>query len=446
MSGISVATINDPEFINLQPLEINPLMSKCEIKVLYTGKNRNHTYITKEKAIDISKTLRGCPIVGWFKKDKDDFRDHGREITFNGDGIEFKCKTRPYGFVAPDAKVWFQEFEDTDEFGNKVLREYLMTTGYLWTGQYEEAKKVIENKDGKPHSMEFDEDSFDGKWSTDSESGMEYFIVNDAIFSKLCILGDDIEPCFEGSSIKSPEVSKDFSKEDNFTTTLYSMMQQLTYALNEEKKMVDIANTSLGSEDTSKEEYAKDTKDEKKKEESKKDEEKKTDSVKEDDKKKKDDSSNSDKDNKDNEEKKTDSEEEDDKKKKDNKYALLESQYTELKGMYEKMQEQCKELLAFQAAEEDKKKDALIDQFYMLSDEDKEDVVKNKSKYTLDEIESKLSVICVRKKVNFNLDDSSKKEEKKDDKITTYNLNNSEAGDIPPWIASVINTKSKKND
>ena len=28
----SIATISSPEFINLQPLDINPLMSKCEIK------------------------------------------------------------------------------------------------------------------------------------------------------------------------------------------------------------------------------------------------------------------------------------------------------------------------------------------------------------------------------------------------------------------------------
>ncbi len=43
----SIATINSPEFINLQPLDINPLMSKCEIKVLYVGANRNNSFITK---------------------------------------------------------------------------------------------------------------------------------------------------------------------------------------------------------------------------------------------------------------------------------------------------------------------------------------------------------------------------------------------------------------
>ena len=53
----SIATINSPEFINLAPLDINPLMSSCEIKVLYIGENRNHTYISKEVATDIVQCL-----------------------------------------------------------------------------------------------------------------------------------------------------------------------------------------------------------------------------------------------------------------------------------------------------------------------------------------------------------------------------------------------------
>ena len=123
----SIATIDSPEFINLQPLEINPLMSSCDIKVLYLGENRNHSYITKDVATEMAKTLRGAPIVGYFKEEKQDFADHGERIIFDDEGIKFECMTKPYGFVAPDAKVWFQKFEDTDEFGNKTTREYLMT-------------------------------------------------------------------------------------------------------------------------------------------------------------------------------------------------------------------------------------------------------------------------------------------------------------------------------
>ena len=226
----SVATIQSPEFINLQPLDVNPLMSKCEIKVLYVGQNRNHSFITKEVATEMAKTLRGAPIVGYYKDEKEDFRDHGDKVIIEDGELKFECQTKPYGFVSPDAKVWFKEFEDTDEFGNVETREYLMTTGYLWSGQYEEAKVVTE--EGRPQSMELDGDTLDGHWAEDKNSGIDFFIINDAIFSKLCILGDDVEPCFEGSSVTAPQVSSSFTvMDDNFTKTLFTMFEELKFAL-----------------------------------------------------------------------------------------------------------------------------------------------------------------------------------------------------------------------
>ena len=106
----SIATINSPEFINLQPLDINPLMSSCEIKVLYLGANRNGSYITKDVAQEMAKSLRGAPIVGYYKKDKQDFADHGQQLILDDQGIHFNVLTKPYGFVSPNAKVWFQDF------------------------------------------------------------------------------------------------------------------------------------------------------------------------------------------------------------------------------------------------------------------------------------------------------------------------------------------------
>ena len=51
----SIATISSPQFINLQPLDINPFMSACEIKVFYLGENRNGTFISKDAAKEMSK-------------------------------------------------------------------------------------------------------------------------------------------------------------------------------------------------------------------------------------------------------------------------------------------------------------------------------------------------------------------------------------------------------
>jgi hypothetical protein len=443
----SVATIDSPEFINLQPLDINPLMSKCEIKVLYIGENRNHSFITKDVATEMSKTLRGAPIVGYYKEENQDFRDHGDQIIIDEKGIQFKCLTKPYGFVSPDAEVWFQKFEDTDDFGNKIVREYLMTTGFLWTGQFEEAKLAIEQ--GRPHSMELDKDTLDGYWSENVNTKMELFIVNDAIFSKLCILGDDVEPCFEGSSVTAPNVSTNFSKvDDNFKQTLFSMMQDLKFALeggnmakvDEEKK--DKTNETVENKTDKTTEEVKDTETKK---DNKEEEDKKKNYTKEEDKKEEKEDNPTPAEDKKPEEKKEETktpaeekkEEKEDKDKKD--YALM---YSELETKYNDLSAKYEDLVAFKKNVEKQQKEELIGGFYMLSDEDKKDVVAHIDEYSLDDIEAKLSVICVRKKVNFDLDDTSKNENKTEEEnpVTTFNLEN--AGDsVPAWIKAIQNHK-----
>ena len=451
----SIATINSPEFINLAPLDINPLMSSCEIKVLYIGENRNHTYISKEVATDMAKTLRGAPIVGYYKEEKEDFRDHGNQVILDDEGIKFNCLTKPYGFVSPDAKVWFQEFEDTDDFGNVLTREYLMTTGYLWTGQYEECKLAVEGE-GKPHSMELDGDSMDGHWETNTKTGMDFFIINDATFSKLCILGDDVEPCFEGSKISAPEISTSFSKvDDNFKKTLFTMMQDLQFALKGGQNMdeqnnpvVEVAEDAavvaepvtepVPSVEPVAEEPAIDA------------------TLVTEDVPAADDGSEGVKDEPNNEgntdftnnEPVVDTPANEDPVVDENaeKYALLESENAELKNKlseletkFSNLNTEYEKLVAFKAEIEEAEKDAMIAKFAMLSEEDKADVIANKSKYTVEDIESKLSVICVRKKVNFDSLDNSKINNNMSGQFT-YTMSNVPT-DVPAWVQAVKNNK-----
>lgn len=468
----SIATINSPEFINLQPLDVNPLMSSCEIKVLYLGENRNHSFITKEVATEMAKTLRGAPIVGYYKEEKGDFVDHGQQMIIDDEGVKFKCLTTPYGFVSPDAKVWFQTFEDTDDFGNVETREYLMTTGYLWTGQFKECDLAI--KEGRPHSMELDEETLNGHWETNKKNGMDFFIINDAVFSKLCILGDDVEPCFEGSSVTAPKVSTSFTKmDDEFRKTLFTMMQELQFALQGGQQMEnEVINTEVVEEvveepsvetpventDSVVEEPAAepvvepvtDNSDaaiqepeqitepvvEEGIEEPSVEEPAGAEFKKEEEEKKKEESA-------DNSDDQADDEEE----KKKKNFELLQKDFSELQEKYTSLEASVTaltaerdELLAFKAKIEDAEKDAMIEKFCFLSDADKKDVIENKAKYTVDEIESKLSVICVRNKVNFNLDDNNKNDINTEATVLTYNLSNDTEA-LPAWVRAVKNTQ-----
>ena len=78
----------------------------------------------------------------------------------------------------------------------------------------------------------------------------------------------------------------------------------------------------------------------------------------------------------------------------------------------------------------------------MLSDEDKKEVIENKAKYSLEEIESKLAVICVRKKVSFDLE--SEEQEQETQAVATYNLDAVEAS-TPAWVKALKNTQKSRN-
>ena len=435
----SVATINSPQFINLQPLDINPLMSKCEIKVLYVGQNRNHSFISKEVATEIGKTLRGAPIVGYYKDTKEDFADHGEKVIIDDEGIKFECQTVPYGFVSPDAEVWFQKFNDFDSFGNSVEHQYLMTTGYLWTTQFPESSLPV--KEGRPQSMELESNSVKGSWETNVKTNMEFFIINDAIIQKLCILGDDVEPCFEGASVTAPDVSSKFTLDDKFKRTLYSMMKDLQSALKGGQQMNELEKTVVDTELENKEsvnDFTENSVTPSENEESsgsievqasssesstvfEKDQKKEQKKEKEDNKEKDQ-----------NDDDVEDEKEDDDKQESAKKYAALEQKLNELSNAYSNLQNQYQELVAFKEMIDNKEKDALIAEFYMLSDEDKQDVIANKSKYSLNDIKSKLSVICFDKKINFNKETSQQPAA-----TATYILNSNESDGLPDWVRAV---------
>ena len=467
------------EFINITP--INPLISKCQIKVCYVGEepNRNGSIITKEVARGMANSLPGSPIVGFFNEDKQDFEEHNRVIDISNGEFKIKDTTRPYGFVDLNAKVWFQKFLDDGQNEH----EYMMTEGWLWTGQYPECKRIIDK--GNNHSMELDEGTLDATWSKNKNNEPLFFIINEAIISKLCILGENNEPCFEGSSIKAPTIQ--FALEEGFKEQLFSMINELKDLLNKggekvfTRYSVEIGDTLWNAlYDHVKDQYS-------------------IESVCEDGEQKfavltadnkyyrlnftmLDDaiefaeSVNLIEDYTPEAEPQFDAsaveqyaqnrqqelEKNQNNEGKVDKYNLeeiqeyveLNNRYSELTNNYNTLNEnyttlsndysvakeritnletQIQELTSFKKSIEKAEKQKMIDSFYMLSDEDKKDVVENIDTYSLDDIEAKLSIICVRNKVSFNLDDNNK------NKGTDVTLNLNGAGDdnTPAWVKAI---------
>ena len=485
------------ELISLTPL--NPLISKCQIKVCYVGEeaNRNRSVITKDVATELANSLPGSPIVGFYNEETEDFEGHNRELVVKDGQITFQDTTRPYGFVDLSAKAWFQKFMD-----NGVEHEYLMTEGWLWTGQYPECKRIIEK--GNNQSMELDPIKIDAHWTKDANGKPQFFIINEAIISKLCILGEDVEPCFEGSQITKVQ----FSLEDSFKEQLFSMMSEIknvleggapkmftTYAVEigdslwsalwrylektypseecycskysiegiyeedaqkfailrdlaelkyyrlnfsiteaegfsvlgdlvevtKEFTPAETAQFDSAAVETYSQEYvaARKAEDEKDEEicpncgklisecECKHGPEYNLEEIPE-------------------------------YIELTNNYSALESQYNELKAWfetlnttYEALNAQCEELISFKKGIEKDKKQAMVNSFYMLSDDDKKEVVDNIDAYSLEDIEAKLSILCVRNKVSFDLDKNTNMTVRIDDNFGGANDN------TPDWVKAL---------
>lgn len=426
----SIPIENSVELINIR--EENPNISYCQIKVLYVGDNRNHTNISKEVAWKMGSKLPGSPIVGYYNFDSQDFEEHNRDIQIKDNGtFALIDMTKPYGYIDSQAKVWFQKFQDADG----VIREYLMTEGQIWTGIYPESQRIIEK--GNNQSMELGK--VQGSWTGSNNSNERFFIINEAVIDKLCILGENFEPCFEGAQIMSEFALGQITQlRQNIYTLLDNIKGGLANQMAENKNLNNEPENQIVEPDNS---YAKNKDNE---EPEKNQDQNKTTNEPDDSKKNQKSEDNSEQENKD---------ENEDKKKKE--YNLSEiTEYVELKAKYdnlatdfaalkktnEDLTAEIKPLRDFKLQADRKSKEDIISKFFMLSDEDKKDVSENIDKYSLEDIESKLSVIAFRKKVNFDLD--SENASKKDDSApTSFNLNNiaeqEDTNALPDWVKAV---------
>lgn len=114
-------------------------------------------------------------------------------------------------------------------------------------------------------------------------------------------------------------------------------------------------------------------------------------------------------------------------------YMELVEKYNKLNTDYNALLKTVEDLKQFKLIAERKEKQKMInEEFYMLSDEDKADVISNIDTYSLSEIEAKLAVICVRNKVSF----AQKEEEEKGSII--YSIDSTLQNDnTPEWVKAM---------
>lgn len=184
----------------MEPYQLNQTMSKARVRTFYKYFNRNGGYFSDAMAQSIIDNAAGTPVVGHFDTEAIDFTSHMKA-----------SESKAYGFIPPNNSNFAWEFH-TDKDG--AVREYACFDVLLWTGRYNEAKLIPE----KGQSMELDPRTIQGEWKL-FENGIEAFEYTNCDLIGLCVLGDEVEPCFEGAAF--------YAQNSQFTDYLNAMKEEI---------------------------------------------------------------------------------------------------------------------------------------------------------------------------------------------------------------------------
>lgn len=175
--------------------------TKVKIWLMHLGANRNGSVFNKDVVEKAIPTLANTPImasVGLDMFDNKDFEGHESDIEISENGeLKFVNKTFPFGVIPENNNAKFETRLGDD----MVEREYLTCEGILWN-KWEDAVEIIYGKNGVTgQSMELS-DSYKGVYDG------EFFEFTEFQFFGACMLGDDVLPAMNNSTVELKYASK----------------------------------------------------------------------------------------------------------------------------------------------------------------------------------------------------------------------------------------------
>ena len=182
---------------------LNSEFTKARCTIMYTGVNRNNSSISKEAVELALPSLFNTPVVAEYIEKVEDFGTHGGKIQIQDGELKYIQTTVPYGVVPESANPRWEMVVEEDGTEN----EYLVADIILWSGRYEELDKTISEFSNQ--SMEIN--VFEGKFNASNVYEIDKFE-----FSALCILGQEVEPCFENAKITAYTINEFKSDMDMF--------------------------------------------------------------------------------------------------------------------------------------------------------------------------------------------------------------------------------------
>lgn len=226
---------NISKFELIKPINKEFALFKCYVAGV--GKNRNMSYISKERMDAALPTLSYAPVVGHLIQNEDgSYRLGSHDAIFDIEKWEIVPLTVPVGVVVENSFG----YETVTEYGVDV--DYLTANVILWTGRYPELFDCQYSDDiFCAESMEIDVQQY-----RVLEEDSNYIEILDFSFSALCLLGksDDPElnqePCF----ISSKLVPINFSADD-FVAKFNELKEAVKECFNQKEGEANVVENAI---------------------------------------------------------------------------------------------------------------------------------------------------------------------------------------------------------
>ena len=222
---VSITSIENKFTIqeNIEMADNSPeLMDYGYIDIAYVGFNRNNFIISEETFENSFKTIHGIPVVVNYNIENNSIGEHDELVILNKENkIENIINlTQGIGFVPPNPKLEWVEFKEDDG----EIKKYLRTEVFIWKRMM--GYDYIKAKEFTNQSMEIH--IVTGKKDKDKS-----FEITEFEWEALCLLEDDIEPCYENAKL-----DLNFSK-------LTAKIQMSLEKKKESEKMDEKVNSNL---------------------------------------------------------------------------------------------------------------------------------------------------------------------------------------------------------
>lgn len=219
--------------------ELNSEFTLVKIYVMGCGKNRNMSYIGKDRVEEKLNTLNYVPVVGHLFKDNDgNYRLGGHDCVLD-ENYNVVSLCTPFGVVMENSFGW----ETINEYGTDV--EYLTANAVLWTGRYPDLKEAVYSDDVYfNQSMELNVSQYR---PLDSDSN--YIELLEFSFDALCLLNksdkpeENVEPCFLSARVEPVNFNA-----DEFTSKFEELKTAMNKCFNSQKEGGELENDNITNE------------------------------------------------------------------------------------------------------------------------------------------------------------------------------------------------------